>query len=97
MTFTRLRFSINLLLELVNADTAPQLIGQLGNKLPWRTDVRINADGSLADITWHGHWSTVHERQLLHTQERLEQRAKRERYKKDVEEFAQLRAHELGI
>jgi hypothetical protein len=85
------------LLEVVDLAVGKQLVGQLHDKLPWREDVRLNDDNTLADVAWHNHWLTNHEQILLREQEQREQRAKHEQYRKEVEEFKNLRAQELGL
>jgi hypothetical protein len=73
-------------IESPTLDIALELVEQEPEKLPWGT-VPLRADGTLADIRWHGAYLTNLERLLIQDQELRAAREDRQRRERALNNF----------
>jgi hypothetical protein len=76
---------------------ATQLSGQMRDQLPWREDVPLHRDGTLAEINWHGAPLTSLEKLQMQDSVSLARVKGLKRLDEEAEDFRRQRKAELGL
>jgi len=83
----RTRVVRGVVIEASSLEVARQLAGQLHARLPWREDVQLRLDGTLADVEWHGDRLTEIEKVLLREQHMIASRVEHQRRADALRDF----------
>jgi hypothetical protein len=76
---------------------AKQIAGQMHEQLPWKEDVELHRDGTLAQIDWHGGRLSRLEEVQLRTQRDQKRFANAKVLDQETAEFRAARAREFGL
>jgi hypothetical protein len=76
---------------------ATQLAGQCYDDLPWREDVPLHRDGTLAQVDWHGAPLTSLERLQMQDSASLARVVGLKKLDQETEDFRRQRTEELGL
>jgi hypothetical protein len=76
---------------------AKQTAGQMHTQLPWRDDVELHRDGTLAQIDWHGGKLSRLEELQLRTQQDRKRFANARVLDMETAQFRAAKARELGL
>jgi hypothetical protein len=85
------------LIDAPTLEIAKQLAGQMNDQLPWREDVPLHKDGTLAQIDWHGAPLTSLEQLQMQNSASLARVIGLKKLDQETEAFRRQRTEEMGL